>query len=369
MIPFLDVGAINEQVRQELEVSGQRVMRSGVFILGGELEAFEYELSQSQGVAHAVGVGNGLDALTLTLVALGIGPGDEVIVPAHTFIATWLAVTHSGANVVPVDIDPETYNIDPNRIQAAITNRTVAIVAVHLYGRPADMDAINAVAARHQLTVIADGAQSIGATIDETPVACFADATTLSFYPAKNLGALGDGGAVLTDDARLADRLRRLRNYGSSEKYVHSELGRNSRLDEMQAAFLRVKLPHLGKWNEARSKIAQKYNEGLADTGLVLPEWAEDSQSAWHLYVVQCEDQHDRDALRKQLWKRGVQTLIHYPQPPHRQGAYSDAEFEPMPLADAVCKNILSLPISPVLSKAQVFEVIARTRASMPSIG
>lgn len=362
MIPFLDVAGLNAQCEPELSQAAQRVRLSGHYILGPELEAFELALAESQGVRQAIGVGNGLDALALTLMGLGIGPGDEVIVPAHTFIATWLAVAHVGASVIPVDISANSYNLDASLLESAVTPRTAAIVPVHLYGNPADMQTIERFADRHQLAVVADGAQSIGATYRGLPVSSFARATTLSFYPAKNLGALGDGGAVLTDDLALADRIRSLRNYGSHVKYVHESMGVNSRLDEIQAAFLRVKLGRLEVWNQRRREIAQRYLVALRDADVVLPMIEPDSVPVWHLFVVRSER---RDRLMQRLGDQSIPTLIHYPTPPARQAAFADASLPGFPVADMACARVLSLPMCPTLTDAQVDRVAEELLAAL----
>ena len=319
MIRFLDLAEIHRPILPELQSAVARVVSSSQYILGPELEAFEQELAEHSGVRHAVGVGNGLDALCLTLRAAGIGPGDEVLVPGNTFVATWLAVSLVGARPVPVEPDPVTHNLDPDAIEAAITARTVGIVPVHLYGQPALLDKISLLAAKHSLFVLADGAQSVGARLDGLPVAAHAPATTLSFYPGKNLGALGDGGAVLTNDPDLADKVRLLRNYGSRRKYQHEVAGQNSRLDEIQAAVLRVKLRHLDAWNDRRRAIAARYSQELANTSVGLPGVAPGADPVWHLYVVTSDR---RDELAEHLGQQGVETLIHYPVPPHRQAAY-----------------------------------------------
>lgn len=355
MIPFLNLRELNANLAPKLIEAAERVVQSGYFVLGPEVEALELELAASQGVAHAVGVGNGLDALALALMAIGVGPGDEVIVPSHTFIATWLAVTRTGATLVPVDVSSDDYNLDPALVEAAIGPRTRAIVPVHLYGRPALMVELRRIATRHNLNVIADGAQSIGSTIHDRPVATFADATTLSFYPGKNLGALGDGGAVLTDDEEVAKRVRTLRNYGSSVKYVHEEVGMNSRLDEMQAAFLRVKLPHLVTWNARRSEVADAYLRGMEGLDLTLPPRPVGMSSAWHLFVVRTRTRQD---VQERLAASGISTLIHYPLPPGRQLAYSGDLYSPMPVADQICDEVLSLPMCPTLTDADVQVVI-----------
>jgi dTDP-3-amino-3,4,6-trideoxy-alpha-D-glucose transaminase len=349
-IPFLDLRAINVRHADAYAAALQRVLGSGRVLLGEETDAFEHEFARHCGAAHAVGVSNGLDALHLTLRAWGIGPGDEVIVPSNTFIATWLAVTHAGAKPVPAEPDATTHNLDPQRVADAIGPRTRAIIAVHLYGRPAPMEALRGVARRHGLHLLEDAAQAHGAAWRGRRCGSLADAAAFSFYPGKNLGALGDGGAVTTDDAALAQRLRLLRNYGSALKYVHEQPGFNSRLDELQAAFLRERLRVLDADNAHRARIAQRWIDALRATpglALPLPDDA-DAHSSWHLFVVR---HAQRDALAQALAQRGVATLVHYPTPPHRQRAYANsaAAALSLPIAERLACEVLSLPISPVL--------------------
>lgn len=348
-IPFLDLLAPYDELRDDLDAAQRRVMESGWYIGGPEVEAFETEWAAYTGAAHAVGVGNGLDALVLGLRALGVGPGDEVIVPSNTYIATWLAVTYVGATPVPVEPDPATYNIDPNRIEEAITPRTRAILPVHLYGQPVDLDPVLDIARRHGLLVLEDGAQAHGARYKGRRLGAHGDAVAWSFYPGKNLGAFGDGGAVTTNDPDVADRVRVLGNYGSRVKYHNEVCGVNSRLDPIQAAALRVKLLHLDEWNTRRARIAAQYTEALGGSGLVLPTVLESVESAWHLYVVR---HPRREALQRALATAGVQTLIHYPTPPHLQGAYADLGMGEgsFPIAEAIHREVLSLPIGPHLS-------------------
>jgi len=362
-ILFLDLAALHAPLASEMEVAYKRVMSAGHFILGQELEAFENEFAAYCGTRHCIGTGNGLDALTLALIAAGIGPGDEVIVPAQTFIATWLAVSHAGATPVPVDIAPASHNIDPELLEAAITPRTRAIIPVHLFGRPADMAAINATARRHGLFVLEDAAQAHGAGFQGKRAGNLGDAAAFSFYPGKNLGALGDGGAVTTDDDALAERLRGLRNYGSPRKYHHPEIGFNSRLDELQAAFLRVKLPRLEAWNARRQGIAGQYDAVLRGLPLGLPLAADsDSQPVWHQYVITTPQ---RDLLQAQLAEQGMATMVHYPLPPHRQPAYRELAGRSFPVADALAAQCLSLPICPTLPDADVERIGAAIRLSL----
>lgn len=356
-IPFLDLKAPYIELKAELDQAYRQVMESGWYILGREVEAFEQEFAAYCGVEHCIGVGNGLDALHLILRAMDIGPGDEVIVPSNTYIASWLAVSYAGATPVPVEPDPATCNLDPALIEAAITPRTKAIMAVHLYGQPADMEPIRALAAGRGLKVIEDAAQAHGARYRGERVGSLGDAAGFSFYPGKNLGAMGDGGAVTTNDAELAERIRVLRNYGSKVKYQNDEKGYNSRLDELQAAFLRVKLRHLDSWNERRTAVAAQYCQALAKAELRLPSVLAAAQPVWHLFVVRTAR---RELLTQALDRHGIGWLIHYPIPPHRQLAYRDEFPEAsFPVADAMAGELLSLPIGPALNADQV-ELVAR---------
>ena len=348
-IPFLDLSAGYRELKRDIDAAVARVLAAGYYIGGPEVEAFESEFSIYCGATHAVGVANGLDALHLALRAMEVGPGDEVIVPSNTYIATWLAVSQCGATPVPVEPNARTYNIDPARIEAAITPRTRVILPVHLYGQPADMDPILAIARKHGLKVLEDGAQAHGARYKGQRLGAHGDAVAWSFYPGKNLGAMGDGGAVTTNNAQLADRIRVLRNYGSRVKYVNEVQGFNSRLDPIQAAILRVKLAHLDEWNARRGKIAEIYQQDLANCEMTLPfvpDWAE---PVWHLYVVQ---HPQRDDFIKQMSVAGIGTLIHYPIPPHLQQAYASASWvkKPLSLAERMANQVVSLPIGPHLS-------------------
>ena len=365
MVPFLDLGAATAEIRVELDTALGRVLASGRYILGPEVEAFEREFASFAGTAYCVGVGNGLDAIELALRALDVGTGDEVIVPSNTYIATWLAVTRLGALVVPVEPDPETYNLDPGRVEAAITPRTRAIIAVHLYGQPADMDPLLEVARTRGLRVVEDAAQAHGARYQGRPVGSLGDAAAWSFYPTKNLGALGDGGAVTTNDTDVADRVRPLRNYGSRTRYANEIRGVNSRLDELQAAMLRVKLPLLNEWNQRRRRVAARYLDDLRGTALRLPFTPLGVDPVWHLFVVRSDA---RDRLQEHLAKRDVQTLIHYPIPPHRQAAYADLGYPvgAFPIAERIHRECLSLPIGPHLTEGQVGDVIDAVRSFDP---
>ena len=361
MIPFLDLKAPHVELRAEVDAAIARVLDSGWYVLGPEVDAFEAEYAAWCETRHAVSVANGLDALHLALLAMDVGPGDEVIVPSNTYIATWLAVSQCGATPVPVEPLDATYNLDPARIEAVLTARTKVILPVHLYGQPADLDPILQLARKHGLRVLEDGAQAHGARYKGRRLGSHGDAVAWSFYPGKNLGALGDGGAVTTNDAELAERIRVLRNYGSRVKYVNELRGFNSRLDPLQAAVLRVKLVHLDDWNARRKAIAAQYLTGLADCGLVLPQVPAFADPVWHLFVVR---HPRRDELQKRLAERGVGSLIHYPIPPHRQAAYADAGFAPgdFPLANMQAEQVLSLPMGPHLSRADADEVVQRVR-------
>lgn len=360
VVPFLDLGRLNSQIRPLLDDAYRRVMDSGWYILGPEVEAFEAEFARYCGVRHCVSVGTGLDALALLLRAYGIGPGDEVLVPSNTFIATWLAVSQCGATPVPVEPNLSTHNIDPRLVPAALTSRTRAIMPVHLYGQPADMDPIMDLAAEHNLIVIEDSAQAQGAKYKGRHVGSLGHAAGTSFYPGKNLGALGDGGAVLTDDEAIAARVRLLRNYGSRVKYQHEAPGYNSRLDELQAAFLREKLTVLDRWNQRRREVAALYDAGLKGLGLQLPLVPEWALPVWHLYVVATPH---RDELRSYLERQGIGTLIHYPKPPHLQACYLGYRDCHLPVAGTLANEVLSLPMAPYFTDDEVTEVIAAVGA------
>jgi dTDP-4-amino-4,6-dideoxygalactose transaminase len=361
-IQFLDLRETYIEIKDELDAAYRRVMDSGWYILGREVKAFEEEFAAYCGTRHSVGVGNGLEALQLILSAYGIGAGHEVIVPANTYVATWLAVSNTGATPVAVEPVEGTYNLDPERIEAKITSRTRAILPVHLYGQPADMDPINEIARRRGLKVIEDAAQAHGSRCGDRLAGALGDAAGWSFYPTKNLGAYGDAGAVTTDDDDLAERVRLLRNYGSKQKYYNEEKGINSRLDELQAALLRVRLKHLDEWNSRRSSIARIYLDGLKGTGLFLPVIAHGSEPAWHLFVVRCKQ---RDRFQQHLKSAGVSTLVHYPVPPHLQEAYKDmghAEGS-FPITEAIHREILSLPMGPHLSEPDAARVVEAVRS------
>lgn len=365
MISFFDINAGHAELGNGLQDAFARVLASGSIIMGPELQAFEEEFAAYCGVKHCIGVGNGLDALALALRARGIGPGDEVLVPSQTFIASWLAVSMTGATPVPVEIDLATYGIDAKRLRDHVTPRTKAIMPVHLYGSPADMDAINAVAREFDLFVLEDAAQAHGAYYKGKRAGSLGHAAGFSFYPSKNLGALGDGGAIVTDDDQLAADMRRLRNYGSNKKYVHEVAGVNSRLDELQAAILRVKLPALDHGNERRRAIAERYTAGLQGiTDLHTPQSVDGATPVYHLYVIRTSK---RDELAAHLAAQGVTCLIHYPIAPHQQGAYADLKIatDSLPLANQAAAQTLSLPIWPQMPLSQVDEVIAHIKQFM----
>ena len=364
-VPFLDLGRAHAELAEPLADAFARVMARSHFVLGPELEAFEAEFAAYCETPHAVGVANGLEALVLVLRAQGIGPGDEVLVPAQTFIATWLAVTAVGATPVPVEPVPDGTGMDAAAALAAVTPRTRALLPVHLYGEPADMAPLMHVAERHGLFVLEDAAQAHGARYQGRRVEGLGHAAGFSFYPGKNLGALGDGGAVTTRDAGLAARLRQLRNYGSEQKYVHPIMGTNSRLDELQAAVLRAKLPMLDAWNARRRELAAFYLAALADTGLGLPQAPRWAEPVWHLFVVRSPD---RDALIAHLAARGVQALVHYPIPPHRQGAYVGLGWPAgsLPRAERLHREVLSLPMGPHVTPSEAAAVVAAVRSHRP---
>lgn len=362
-VPILDLKPAYEELRAELDAAYHRVMESGWVLLGRELEAFESEYAASVGVEHCVGVANGLEAMQLVLMALGVRPGDEVIVPSHGYIATWLAVTHVGAKPVPCEPDPRTYNLDPDRIPALLNPRTRVILPIHLYGQTADLRAINRLAAERGLFVLEDAAQSHGALCHGQAAGALGGAAGISFYPSKNLGALADAGAVTTRDAALADKIRHLRNYGSKVRYHNEYLGLNSRMSELQAAFLRAKLPKLAVWNARRAELACRYFGQLQDIGdLVLPYVPAWAQPVWHLYVIRTAQ---RDDLQRHLAANGVGTQVHYPIPPHLSKAYAGSGWKrgDFPLAEKFADEVLSLPIGPHVSAEQVDFVCAQVRS------
>ena len=352
-IPLLNMKAPHEELAMEMHAAFARVLKSGWYILGQEVSAFEVEFAGFCETQHCVGVGNGLDALHLLLRAYGVGPCDEVIVPSNTYIATWLAVEFAGATPVPVEPDDRTYNIDATKIEAAISAKTKAIIVVHLYGQTADMDPINAIAKKHGLKVIEDAAQAHGARYKGRPAGSLGDAAGFSFYPGKNLGALGDAGAITTDDAQIAEKVRILANYGSEIKYKNSVKGFNSRLDELHAAFLREKLKFVEAWNSRRVAVAHHYVHALEKTALKLPYVPDACRPVWHQFVIQTPQ---RDALQKKLTDVQIGTLIHYPIPPHLQEAYATSGWRrgDFPIAERMGDHVLSLPMGPHLAPYEI---------------
>ncbi|NTU72610.1 DegT/DnrJ/EryC1/StrS family aminotransferase [Candidatus Roizmanbacteria bacterium] len=360
-VPFCDLKSPYLELKDELDAAYHRVMESGRYILGKEVEVFESEFASYCETNYCVGVANGLDALHLIIRAFGIGQGDEVIVPSNTFIATWLAVSHAGATPIPVEPDEHTYNIDSKRIESAITHRTKAIIVVHLYGQPADVDAVNEIAKKHKIKVIEDAAQAHGARYKGRRVGTLGDAAGFSFYPGKNLGAAGDGGAITTNDPELADKVRVLCNYGSRNKYCNDIKGFNSRLDELQAAFLCEKLKKLDEWNSRRKAIASEYYKAFLGSELTLPYVPEWADPVWHLFVVR---NPQRDQIQKKLSEAGVATIIHYPIPPHLQEAYFDLGYivGSFKVSEQIHNEVLSLPIGPQLTSAEVAAVVRALR-------
>jgi len=354
-VSFLDLHAGYFELKEELDAAYHRVMSSGWYILGEEVEKFESDFAEYCGAKQCVGVSNGLDALRLILEAYGIGEGDEVIVPSYTFIATWLAVSQVGAVPIQVEPDINNYNIDPALIASVITNKTKAIIPVHLYGQPADMNAIMKIAEKYNLLVIEDAAQAHGAKYKDRRVGSIGHAAAFSFYPGKNLGAFGDGGAVITNDSTVADRIKILRNYGSRKKYENELKGYNTRLDTLQAAFLSIKLKYLDEWNAKRSAIAECYQINLSDHNLSFSKTIEGNTSVWHLFIIRT---NHRDELQYHLSTEGIETMVHYPLPPYLSKAYKgDARWEDMPLAKELANTALSLPIWPQLSIQSVAHI------------
>lgn len=365
-VPFLNVKKTYESLSKDMDNAYRRVMDSGWYILGEEVKSFEAEFAQYLDAKGVVGVGNGLDAITLSLRALGIGPGDEVIVPAFTFIATWLAVSQVGATVVPVDVDFSTRNIDPGLIEKSVNSNTRAIVPVHLYGCPANMGEIMRIARKHNLHVIEDAAQAHGAHSNGQRVGTIGDAGTFSFYPGKNLGAFGDAGAVVSNDSALLETVKMLSNYGSKVKYYHESAGTNSRLDELQAAFLRVKLQKIEEWNSKRQLIADAYHSAFSSLDLGLQRVEDNSTCVWHLYVV---THPQREKVTSKLTDLGIQCALHYPVANYCSGAYenviSEAKF---PVTEMLTDQVFSLPIDPFMSTVEVEYVIDNVHAVLKSL-
>ena len=356
MILFLDLKTINERFRAEMDAAAKRVLDSGWYLLGKECESFEKEFAEWCGVKHCIGCANGLDALKLIIQAYGFGPGDEIIAPANTYIASLIAISANGCTPILVEPDINTYLIDSDRIEERITPRTKAIMVVHLYGRAMDMTKIWELARKHGLKVIEDSAQSHGAVFDGRKCGNLGDASGFSFYPGKNLGCLGDGGCITTNDDELAVKVRALRNYGSDVKYHFPYRGTNSRLDEIQAAFLRVKLSHLDADNTTRRRIAERYCAEIKNPLIELPNLPDNPNGCvWHVFPVRCKN---RDAFQKHLADRGVQTVIHYPIPPHRQPAYTEWHALSLPITETIHNEIISLPISPVMTVSEIDETV-----------
>jgi dTDP-4-amino-4,6-dideoxygalactose transaminase len=364
---FLDVHFTYDSLRKDMDDAYHGVMDSGMYIGGNACAGFEADFAKYCGAQHCIGVGNGLDALVLVLRAWDIGPGDEVIVPANTFIATWLAVAQLGADIVPVDADPATMNIDIEKLKAAIGPKTKAIMPVHLYGAPTPLAEVRAIAEAQGILLLEDAAQAHGASEGNGRAGTLGHAAGFSFYPGKNLGAFGDGGAVVTNDADLAAKVRRLGNYGAEIKYQHDVAGGNSRLDPLQAAFLQKKLARLDDWNARRQEIAAVYDTELAGLdGLTLPQLAPDTASVWHLYVVR---HARRDALSAALAAKGVPTALHYPIPNHHSGAFKDSHGHlSFPVTEDICKTCLSLPIGPHLSVEDAHEIATRIKQTLSEL-
>lgn len=361
-IPLLEMKQPYLELKEELDAAYHRVMESGWYILGEEVEVFEQEFAKKCGTQYCVGVGNGLEALHLILRAYGIGAGDEVIVPANTYIASWLAVTYAGAIPIPVEPDPATYNLDPSNILRAITKKTRAIMPVHLYGQPTAMEEIWKISEKFGLKIIEDSAQTHGGTYKGQEAGNLGSAAGFSFYPGKNLGALGDAGAVTTNDVELAKMVRMLGNYGSRKKYYNEVKGYNSRLDPLQAAFLRVKLNHLDEWNERRKRGAEFYLKNLRNTfGLILPVVTPDSSPVWHQFVIR---HPKRDLLQEYLTQNGVGTLIHYPIPPHLSTAYESLGYKvgDFPITESIANTVLSIPMGPHLQLEDAAYVVEKIK-------
>lgn len=356
-IQFLDLHSTYKELEKEFKNSFKKVMESGFYILGDEVETFEKEYAKYSDSKYCVGVANGLEAISLSLLACGIKPGDEVIVPSNTYIATWLGVSNIGAVPVPVEPDEQTYNINPTLIKKAITSKTRAIIPVHLYGQPADMISINKISKGYGLKVIEDAAQAHGAKINNKKIGSHGDIASWSFYPGKNLGAFGDGGAITTNSIEYAEKIKSLRNYGSKVKYVNDELGFNSRLDPLQAAFLSIKLNHLEIWNDRRRTIANKYLQEIDNKKITLPYVKEWSDPVWHLFVLRTKN---RKLLQEHLNKSGIGSLIHYPIPPYKQKAYShlNMNYDNFPIANTLADEVISIPIGPHLKRDESDRVV-----------
>jgi len=362
VVPFLDLHATYRELKDELDAAYHRFMESGWYILGQEVEAFEEDYANYCGANHCIGVSNGLDALRLGLQAVGVKEGDEVVVPSNTYIATWLAISQLGAIPVPVEPDTKTCNMDPHRIEKAITSKTKAILPVHLYGQPADMDPVLEIAERHGLAVVEDAAQAHGAKYKDRVIGSVGHVTAFSFYPGKNLGAFGDAGAITTDDPRIAEKVRVLRNYGLRKKYHNEVKGYNCRLDGLQAAFLRVKLKKLDEWNDRRRTVATQYlNELETVANLTLPYVPDGIEPVWHVFAIR---HSKRDELQTHLHNSGIGTLIHYPIPPHKSEAYlNDRNWGALPIAEEIADSIISIPMGPHITPANTHLVVEAIRS------
>ena len=355
MIKFLDLEKVNNRFREEIDERIKQVLDSGWYLLGKQDEQFETHFAEYCGAKHCIGCANGLDALNLIIKAYGFGVGDEIIVPANTYIASILAISQNGCTPVLVEPDINTYNINPDLIEEKITERTKAIMVVHLYGQAVQMEKIWALAKKYNLKIIEDSAQSHGALYKEKRVGSLGDASGFSFYPGKNLGCMGDGGAITTNDDELAKKIRAIANYGSDYKYHHIYKGINSRLDEIQAAVLDVKLQHLDNDNQRRREIAKYYRENISNPKIILPKVYNQNAHVWHIFAIRTEN---RDELQKYLEENGIQTNIHYPTPPHKQGAYEEWENQNYPISEEIHRTELSLPISPVMTDEEVKKVV-----------
>jgi len=355
MIKFLDLHKINERFREEIDARIKQVLDSGWYLLGNQDKEFEKNFAQYCGAKHCIGCANGLDALNLIIRAYGFGAGDEIIVPANTYIASILAISENGCTPVLVEPDINTYNINPDLIEEKITDKTKAIMVVHLYGQAVEMEKIWALAKKYNLKVIEDSAQAHGAFYQDKRTGNLGDASGFSFYPGKNLGCMGDGGAVTTNDDELAKKIRAIANYGSDYKYHHIYKGVNSRLDEIQAGILDVKLPYLDKDNERRREIAKYYRENIKNSKITLPKTYDEKAHVWHVFVVRCAD---RDGLQKHLEANDIQTNIHYPTAPHKQGCYSEYAHLSLPVTEKIHEEVMSLPISPVMTDEEVKKVV-----------
>lgn len=355
MIKFLDLKKINNRYREEIDSRIKNILDKGWYLQGEENENFTKNFANFCGTKFALGVANGLDALNLIIKAYGFGNGDEIIVPANTYIATILAISENGCIPILVEPDIKTYNINPDSIEEKITSKTKAIMVVHLYGQAVQMEKIWKIAKKYNLKIIEDSAQAHGAIYQENHTGNLGDASGFSFYPGKNLGCIGDGGAVTTNDEELFNKIKAIANYGSDRKYHHIYKGVNSRLDEIQAAVLDVKLKHLDSDNNKRREISKYYRENIKNSKLILPETYDEKSHVWHIFAVRTQN---RDEFQKYLTEKGIQTIIHYPTPPHKQGAYKEWNNLSFPITEEIHNTILSLPISPVMTDSEIEKVV-----------